>query len=98
MPKTLIRSGNSLALVIDKPLLALANIDETTPVQIGFDGKQLTISPVPPGAWKKPRPVPIAATPRLSKSWENNLATDRHRFAPMNTNKIKDFKMSTFNR
>jgi antitoxin MazE len=47
MVKTLIRHGNSLALIIDKPVLELLKIDENTPIEISTeDGKSLKIVPL----------------------------------------------------
>ena len=46
MIKKLTRHGNSLALVIDKGVLDLLNIDDKTPLDISTDGKMLLISPV----------------------------------------------------
>jgi antitoxin MazE len=47
MVKTLVRHGNSYALVIDKPILELLNIRPDTPLDISTaDGKTLTIKPV----------------------------------------------------
>lgn len=46
MMKKLTRHGNSLALVIDKGVLDLLNIDDKTPLDISTDGKVLIISPV----------------------------------------------------
>lgn len=46
MVKTLTRHGNSRALVIDKPILDLLNIDDDTLLDISTDGKSLIISPV----------------------------------------------------
>lgn len=47
MTKTLIRHGNSLALIIDKPVLELLKINENTPLEIStIDGKSLQIRPV----------------------------------------------------
>lgn len=46
MTKTLIRHGNSLALIIDKPVLELLKINENTPLEIStIDGKSLQIRP-----------------------------------------------------
>ena len=45
MVKTLTRHGNSLALVIDKPILDLLNIKEDTPLSITTDGQCLVIAP-----------------------------------------------------
>ena len=46
MLKKLTRHGNSLALVIDKGVLELLNIDDQTPLEISTDGTILMISPV----------------------------------------------------
>jgi antitoxin component of MazEF toxin-antitoxin module len=46
MLKKLTRHGNSLALVIDKGVLELLNIDAQTPLDISTDGTLLLISPV----------------------------------------------------
>lgn len=46
MLKKLISHGNSAALIIDKPILDLLNVDMDTPLQITTDGKNLIISPV----------------------------------------------------
>jgi antitoxin MazE len=46
MLKKLTRHGNSLALVLDKGVLDLLNIDSQTPLEISTDGKLLLISPV----------------------------------------------------
>jgi antitoxin MazE len=45
MVKTLTKHGNSLALVIDKPILDLLNIDADTPLNISTDGEYLLIGP-----------------------------------------------------
>ena len=44
--KKLTRHGNSLALVTDKGVLELLNIDAQTPLEIKTDGSILIISPV----------------------------------------------------
>lgn len=46
MLKKLTRHGNSMALVIDKAVLELLNIDDQTPLEISTDGTLLVISPV----------------------------------------------------
>ncbi len=46
MIKKLSKHGNSLALIIDKGVLDILNIDDTTPLEISTDGKILFISPV----------------------------------------------------
>ena len=46
MVKTLIKHGNSLALVIDKPILEMLRITADTPLEITSDGDHLMISPV----------------------------------------------------
>lgn len=46
MRKTLIRHGNSLALVIDKPILEMLQISADTPLEMTTDGDSILISPV----------------------------------------------------
>ncbi len=46
MIKKLVSHGNSAALIIDKPILDILNVDMTTPLEITTDGKNLIISPV----------------------------------------------------
>jgi len=46
MAKTLIKHGNSLALVIDKPILEMLQISADTPLELTTDGDSLLISPV----------------------------------------------------
>ena len=46
MVKKLTKHGNSLALVIEKGVLDLLDIDDSTPLDISTDGKVLIISPV----------------------------------------------------
>lgn len=46
MTKTLIKHGNSLALVIDKPILELLQINPETPLELTTDGNRLLVSPV----------------------------------------------------
>jgi len=45
MVKKLTKHGNSLALVIDKPILELLKITANTPLEITTDGRALIISP-----------------------------------------------------
>ena len=53
MVKTLTKHGNSLALVIDKPILELLKIDADTPLEVTTDGRSLVISPSDPQRRKK---------------------------------------------
>jgi antitoxin component of MazEF toxin-antitoxin module len=46
MIKKLSKHGNSLALVIDRPILELLKIDEETPLEVATDGQTLFVSPV----------------------------------------------------
>ena len=47
MRKKLTRTGNSLALVLDKPLLDQVGIDADTPLEVSTDGRVIIVSPVP---------------------------------------------------
>jgi antitoxin component of MazEF toxin-antitoxin module len=46
MVKRMVRHGNSSALIIDKPIMELLNIDTDTPLEISTDGRNIIISPV----------------------------------------------------
>ena len=46
MIKRLTKHGNSLALVINRGILGLLDIDAKTPLSISTDGKCLVITPV----------------------------------------------------
>jgi antitoxin component of MazEF toxin-antitoxin module len=46
MRKKLSRAGNSLALVIDKPLLEALGIDAETELELSTDGDVLVVAPV----------------------------------------------------
>ena len=45
MIKKLTKYGNSLALIVDKPILELLKIDQTTELEISTDGNCLLITP-----------------------------------------------------
>ena len=46
MVKKLVKTGNSLALVLDKPMLEAMGIDADTPLEVSTDGGILVVSPV----------------------------------------------------
>lgn len=46
MQKNLIKHGNSMALVIDKPILDLLGVEPDTPFDITTDGQALVLTPV----------------------------------------------------
>ncbi len=45
MTRPLSKHGNSLALIIDRPILELLGIDERTPLTVSTDGRALVIVP-----------------------------------------------------
>jgi antitoxin component of MazEF toxin-antitoxin module len=45
MIKKLIQHGNSVALVIDKPIMEMLNITNETTFELSTDGKNLILSP-----------------------------------------------------
>jgi len=53
MVKKLTKHGNSLALVIDRPILDLLKITSDTPLEISTDGKQLVVAPAKPSERRK---------------------------------------------
>jgi antitoxin component of MazEF toxin-antitoxin module len=44
--KRLVKTGNSLALVLDRPMLERLKIDARTPLEVSTDGEVIVISPV----------------------------------------------------
>jgi antitoxin component of MazEF toxin-antitoxin module len=46
MVKSLTKHGNSLALLIDKPILDLLKIDADTKLEVRTNGKDLILSPI----------------------------------------------------
>ena len=48
MRKKLVRTGNSLALVLDKDLLDELGIGADTPLELSTDGDVIVVSPVRP--------------------------------------------------
>lgn len=53
MVKKLTKHGNSLALVIDRPILDLLHIDPDTALEISTDGKRLIVAPAQPSARRR---------------------------------------------
>lgn len=53
MVKKLTKHGNSLALVIDRPILDLLKIERETPLDVSTDGKQLIVAPATPSVRRK---------------------------------------------
>lgn len=53
MIKKLTKHGNSLALVIDRPILDLLKIDPETPLEVSTDGTRLIVAPAEPAARRK---------------------------------------------
>lgn len=48
MRKKLTKTGNSLALVLEKGLLERTGIDTDTPLEVSTDGEVIVISPIRP--------------------------------------------------
>ena len=46
MIKKLIQHGNSSAIIIDKPIMELLKIDNSTLLELATDGKNIIISPI----------------------------------------------------
>lgn len=70
MPKTLIRHGNSLALVIDKPILEMLQISADTPLELSTDGDSILISPVR----DKPRQRKLRASlEKINRKYRDDL-------------------------
>ncbi|HTW94262.1 MAG TPA: hypothetical protein VMD30_05695 [Tepidisphaeraceae bacterium] len=44
--KHLTRQGNSLAIIIDRPILDMLNITEQTPLNLKTDGRKIVLEPI----------------------------------------------------
>jgi len=64
MIKKLTRHGNSLALVMERGVLDILNIDAETPLDISTDGEVLIISPVRDEKRRKKFEAAVAETNR----------------------------------
>jgi antitoxin component of MazEF toxin-antitoxin module len=53
MVKKLTKHGNSLALVIDRPIPDLLRIDPEAPLDVSTDGKRLIVAPATPSERRK---------------------------------------------
>jgi len=69
MKKKLSKFGNSLALILDKPILKLLDINENTILKIKTDGKKITITPVE----SSQKRVTISKNKTVQKSFEDVL-------------------------
>ncbi len=69
MKKKLSAVGNSLALIIDRPILDLLGIDADTELDISTDGKGLNIKPVR----KNHRARVAESTEKMMKTHEKTL-------------------------
>lgn len=67
MIKKFSRHGNSLAVLIDKPILDLLGMNEQTRINIKTDGTNIIIEPI-----KGPHQVPvISKDPKTQKAYED---------------------------
>ncbi len=55
MVKRLTVIGNSLGLIIDRPILDLLHVDKDTPLELSTDGKALIVRPAPKGHGRRVR-------------------------------------------
>ena len=69
MIKKLTAVGNSLGLIIERPILDLLNIDKETPLEVRTDGKALIIRPA-----RKSRSARVrASAERMMKAHDESL-------------------------
>ena len=74
MIKNLTKHGNSLALVLDRAVLDLLNIDADTPLEISTDGQVLIISPLRDPGRRRKFTEALQKTNRRYKRALKNLA------------------------
>jgi antitoxin component of MazEF toxin-antitoxin module len=69
MVKQLTAIGNSLGLIIDRPILDLLHLDKDTPLELSTDGKALIVRPAAKGHKKRVK----AAAERLMDAHDATL-------------------------
>jgi antitoxin MazE len=69
MIKKLTAVGNSLGLIIERPILELLNIDKDTPLEVRTDGEALIVRP----AAKDRKARVRASTARMMKAHDATL-------------------------
>jgi len=79
MEKKLSKFGNSLALIIDKPILELLDISETTTLKITIDAGKITITPVK----KTKKTYAVSSNKKIQKSVETVMEQYAQAFAEL---------------
>lgn len=69
MIKKLSKHGNSLAILIDKPILDLLGMDENTHISIKTDGTNIIIEPIK----TQPKAPIISQDPKTQKTYEEMI-------------------------
>jgi len=94
MVKKLTKHGNSLALVIDRPILDLLNIDPETPLDVSTDGKRLIMTPAKPSERRAKFEKASVTAARLSvsrskaqetRNWNRSSSHSMRRWRSMNS-------------
>jgi antitoxin component of MazEF toxin-antitoxin module len=80
MQKHLSRIGNSLGLLIDRPILRMLGITQETPLRISHDGKRILIEPIR-GAPPRPAPVPAALVEAMPDPYQQLEGIDAEQTA-----------------
>jgi antitoxin component of MazEF toxin-antitoxin module len=70
MEKRLIKHGNSMALVIEKPILDLLGANAETPFSISTDGQALVLTPV---HGKNRRKAFLSALEKVNRKYAGDL-------------------------
>ena len=70
MTKKLIKHGNSLALVIDKPILEMLHISANTPLELTTNGDALMVSPIRDKARRKKL---LASLDKINRKFSHDL-------------------------
>lgn len=66
MIKKLSKHGNSLALLIDKPILELLDVNESTQFKIKIEENKIILEPI----FKKAKTLTISENTKLQKKYE----------------------------
>src|SRR5205085_12694001 len=79
MIKMLVRHGNSFALILDKPVLELLNVDPARPVALSTtDGKSLLVAPLSSAEKRNAKRARQRQRPRRRADKQGSLGSEQY--------------------
>jgi antitoxin component of MazEF toxin-antitoxin module len=70
--RRLVAIGNSLGIIIEKPILDLLGMERDTELEVSTDGKRLILAPIPPGQGRAKPHLNDVRYAQLPEGWERS--------------------------